>query len=173
MPINSVKTQVLIALSNALCALKLQSFPTQLRQSPPLGHKMPPLCKMCDPNVVKSQIFSNVDQLRDSGRESRISRKINTSLTFHTNGESWKIPWHIRVPPNLASDLFPGRGLGICEYIGCELTHQRTESEEKLLQQKSFVLNRPELWIFRGVKEKCLHTFDMTSSRVPAAIFKL
>ena len=32
---------------------------------------MPPRRKMCDPNVVKSQIFSNVDQLRVQGREVR------------------------------------------------------------------------------------------------------
>ena len=43
---------------------------------------MPPRCKMCDPNVVKSQTFSNVDQLLASG----------SLLPFHTSSESRKMP---------------------------------------------------------------------------------
>ena len=43
---------------------------------------MPPRYKMCDPNVVKSQTFSNVDQLLASG----------SHLPFHTSSESRKMP---------------------------------------------------------------------------------
>ena len=72
--LNVIRTQVLkeLHLRNALCVFEIAKNNWK-RQSPPLrGHKMPPRRKMCDPNVVKSQIFSNVDQLRVQGRRFQI-----------------------------------------------------------------------------------------------------
>ena len=72
--LNVIRTQVQKELHprNALCVFEIAKNNWK-RQSPPLrGHKMPPRRKMCDPNVVKSQIFSNVDQLRVQGRRFQI-----------------------------------------------------------------------------------------------------
>ena len=66
-----------------LCEVKLPRFSACNHSLVPSGaHKMPPRCKMCDPNVVKSQTFSNVDQLLASG----------SLLPFHTSSESRKMP---------------------------------------------------------------------------------
>ena len=43
---------------------------------------MPAQCQLCDPNVVKSQIFSNVDQLRGSGSSLLFPHKRKAKMPF-------------------------------------------------------------------------------------------